>query len=377
MRILYHHRTLADGAEGIHIAAMVDAFRALGHDVRLMGVAPGSPASRSRTVERVRSVLPRAAFEAASVGVNTLEYVEVWREIGRFRPDLLYTRHARYATAALAASRRAGIPSVLEVNALFAARGYEQFEPLALKRLAMRFERHALEYATVALAVSSPLATQIRQVARARVVVVPNGVDPDRFDPCHADGARIRAQYGLGDAITIGWSGILRDWHGLDLLLETMPSLPAARLLVIGDGPARPALETRVTQLGLQQRVVITGRVAHDAMPDYLAATDIAVVADERTGVASPMKLLEYMAMARPVVAPDTENIRNLIGHDIDGLLFASRDVDDLVCQLRRLAGSAGLRQRLGSGARSKVLAERSWRHVAATILRAVFRPSP
>ena len=71
MKILYHHRTLADGAEGIHIAAMVDAFRDLGHEVRVLGLAAdeSTPARRGWSA-RVRRALPAIVFEAASVATN-------------------------------------------------------------------------------------------------------------------------------------------------------------------------------------------------------------------------------------------------------------------------------------------------------------------
>lgn len=378
MRILYHHRTLGDGAEGIHIRAMVDAFRALGHEVLVLGLAEAADREhRSHLVERVRSTLPRVAFEMASLGVNIPEYVQARREIGRFRPDLLYKRHARHDIAALAAARHCNVPAVLELNAMFTAPSYEQYEPLALRGAARFFERRALELATVAIAVSSPLARDARSLANAQVIVVPNGVDMGRFDSRLASGDRVRARYGLTARLTIGWTGILREWHGLELLLESLLTIPAASLLIVGDGPARSTLHRRVDQLGLQTRVVMTGRVAHHDVPDYLAAMDVAVVADDRTRVASPMKLLEYMSMARPVVAPRTENIRDLIDDGVDGLLFEPGDARDLTTQLRRLASDAPLRESLGRSARAKVELERNWPSVAKVVLAAVCDATP
>lgn len=374
MRILYHHRTLADGAEGVHIDAMVSAFRALGHHVRVIGLAAASE-GRHRAIDKVRSLLPRAAFEIASMASNVPDYVETRRAMARFRPCLLYKRHARNDVAALAAARRLRIPSVLEVNCLYATPRYQQFEPLAMPRMTRTFERRALELADLVVTVSTPLARDARAIGHANVIVMPNGADPDSFDPGKADGHRVRAQYGLGDALTIGWAGILREWHGLELLLDAVAAVPSATLLIVGDGRARTAFERRVEDLGLTERVVITGRIAHEQMPDYLAAMDIAVVADERTGVASPMKLLEYMSMRRAVVAPRTDNIRDLIDEGVDGLLFAPGDGGDLATTVKRLSDDPNLRHVLGARARSKVERERNWVGIASTVLRIVGGP--
>jgi glycosyltransferase involved in cell wall biosynthesis len=370
MRILYHHRTLGDGAEGVHIAAMLTAFRQLGHEVLLSGVTPAlSPGSSRRLIGGVRSMLPKMAFELGSAGAGVLEYVNALRVIERAQPTFVYSRHARFDVATLAAAKKMGVPSVLEVNCVFTSPQYEQFEPHAMRRLARMFERKSVELATRVVAVSTPLAAAIHELGRRDVTAIPNGADPSHFDPHRFDGNQVRGRHGLGSGLIVGWAGILREWHGLDLLLAALVSVPDARLLIVGDGPARPALERRARDLGLHDRVVITGRVVHEEMPNYIAAMDIAVVADERTGVASPMKLLEYMSMARAVVAPRKDNIRDLIDEDVDGLLFSAGRADELGAKLHALASNGQLRASLGSSARRKVERERNWQGIAERVL--------
>ena len=370
MKILYHHRTLADGAEGIHIAAMLQAFTALGHDVRVLGVTPRQNPSMHQLVRHtIRHGLPRALAEAYSVLSNAPEYVVVKRHIKRFAPDLLYKRHARLDISALAAARRAGIPSVLEVNSLFTQGSYHEHEPITLRKLAVRLERRALTLATVVVAVSTPLARQAEAFASREVVVLPNGVNPVMFDPKNADPVRVRVKHHLTAALIIGWSGIIREWHGLDLLLEAAAGIPGTHLLIIGDGPGRRALERRAAARGMESRLTITGRVPHIEMPDYMAAIDVAVVADDRTGVASPMKLREYMAMARPVVAPALDNIRDLLADGTEGLLFTAGDSDALRRALNRLACDRPLRETLGRNARLRVERDGDWRRNAERVI--------
>ena len=137
----------------------------------------------------------------------------------------------------------------------------------------------------------------------------------------------------------MGWSCSSTRWRGSR----------DARLLIVGDGPARAAIEARAAALHLSERLIITGRIPHADVPDYVAAMDVAVVAHDRTGVASPMKLLEYMAMAKVVVAPSLDNVKDVVDDERTGLLFAPGDVEALAAALERLAGDASLRLRLGA----------------------------
>ena len=368
MRILYHHRTLADGAEGIHIAEMVSAFRGLGHEVRVHGLA-GPEGGGPGVAHRIKPLLPPAAFEMAAVASNLPDSIGVRHAIRAARPDFLYKRHARLDVGALTAARRAGIPSVLEVNCLFSAAEYERFEPAAFPGLVARLERQALAGADVVLAVSTPLARQIERLAGVSAVVLPNGADPGRFDPSRADHLRIRREYGLGTGVVVGWTGVMRQWHGLELLIEAIAHVPEARLLIVGGGPAQPMVEAHAARRGIADRIVITGRVPQEEVPDHLAAMDVAVVASERTGVASPMKLLEYMAMRRAVVAPRLENIQDLVTEGRDGLLFEPDSAADLARALRRLIDDETLRRALGGEARRTVEATHTWRANAERVV--------
>ena len=370
MRILYHHRTLGDGAEGIHIAEIVEAFRSLGHDVHVLGPMP-STHSRERPgmIHRLRAAVPETLVQGAAVGYNALDFAGVSRAIDRFKPDLVYKRHGRYDVGATIAARRRGVPVLLEVNAVYSARPYRDFEPLFLQPLAERLERRAFAAASALYAVSTPMARQVAALGRPDVAVLPNGANPTRFDPQRVDAAAARRAYGREGTLVVGWTGILREWHGLDLLLNATAAIPGVDVLLVGDGPAREAVTRRATELGLASRVRITGRVAHDAIATCIAAMDVAVVVADHTGVASPMKLLEYMAMGRAVVAPRTENIRDLIEDGTDGLLFTPGNAEDLASRIQQLAADPALRARLAEGARRKVLLERNWRSIAAAAL--------
>lgn len=380
MRILYHHRTLADGAEGIHIAGMIAAFRALGHDVQVSGVvpapAPGGGPAADGVLARIRRRLPQAAFECAALGLNVAEYAAARRRLIAAPVDLVYKRHALMDVGVARAARRAPVPLVLEVNVAYSAPAVRAFEPIRLLRVARAAERRALQLATMVVAVSTPLAEYLRELAGQElpVLVLPNGADPGVFDPATADAAGTRARYGLEGRFVVAWAGVLRDWHGLDVLMEALAPMRDAHLLLIGDGPARAGVERLAKERGFADRVTITGRIPHAAVPDHLAAADVAVAAADRTGFASPMKVIEYMAMALPVAAPRLRNLADVIEHDRTGLFFSDRDAGDLRRSLDAMQASAALRKRLGHAARAEVLTRLNWRRNAAAVLDAVRR---
>jgi glycosyltransferase involved in cell wall biosynthesis len=380
VRILYHHRTLADGAEGIHIVEMVRAFRALGHEVWVLGGEPETgndlrePPRPSTLAGHVRRLLPDAGVELAATAWNLPEYVAMRRAITAFSPAFVYQRHARFGLGAAMAARQAGIPVALEVNCLYSTGAYHGFEPLAFQRLARALERRVLQAATCRFAVSSPLATQVAELCGAQAEVLPNGADPDRFNPDVVSGEAVRTRLGLAGKVVVGWVGILRAWHGLELLLDAVAKVPRVHLMLVGDGPARAAVEQQAAALAIRERVTVTGRVPHDQIAEYIAAMDVAVVADERTGVASPMKLLEYMAMARAVLAPDLPNIRDLVRDDSTGLLFLPADAASLAHAIGRLSADGALRTRLGAAARQSIVHRLNWRANAAAVVEGMAR---
>jgi glycosyltransferase involved in cell wall biosynthesis len=376
MRILYHHRTLADGAEGVHIHEMVEAFEALGHEVVIHALAkpPVRGQGGRSAVGRLKALLPQGFFELGAIAYNAVDWVMVRRAIRRHRSELMYKRHALYDLGAIFAARSVGVPVILEVNAAYSSSVYQAFERICFKHLARLCERLSVEAATLVAAVSTPLRDLLVALAPAsgHIIVVPNGANPLRFSE-RADGvAEVRAKLGARSDLIVGWCGILRDWHGIELLLSAVQSTAGLRLVIIGDGPDSARVQQVAHERGLADRTVFTGRVPHDQMPAYIGALDIAVAADDRTGYASPMKVLEYMAAGRAVVAPRLGGLQDIIEDEVDGLLFTPGDAQALAAALERLARDRPLRERLGREARVKIERERNWQRNAETVLDAL-----
>jgi glycosyltransferase involved in cell wall biosynthesis len=360
---------------------MVEAFEGLGHNVVMHALARSAARGEGAPslAQRVKAVLPPSGFEVAAMAYNAVDYWRFGQVLRQERPDLVYKRHAMSDVGIVAAARRARIPLVLEVNRPYSLTRYLEFEPVRFHGAVRRFEAWAVNHASVVCVVSTPLADYLRPMMREphRLLVTPNGANPARFAAAPPGADDVRHRHGLDGQLVIGWSGILREWHRVDLVIEALAGLPQAHLLIVGDGPDRERLEREAARVGVADRVHITGRVPHGDMPRHVAAMDIAVVADDRTGVASPMKLLEYMATSRPVVAPRMPNIQDLVTDGVDGVLFQQGSAAALRAALALLADDPERRRRLGEAARATIERARNWRAIAVEVLAHLGRVGP
>jgi glycosyltransferase involved in cell wall biosynthesis len=141
-----------------------------------------------------------------------------------------------------------------------------------------------------------------------------------------------------------------------------------AVLLLIGDGPMRRSLEKRTSKLGLKNRVQFIGYVSHNQLPEYIAAFDIAVMPNSNE-YGSPMKIYEYMAMSKPVVAPSFVPLKDGINHSVEGLLFEPENTDELVHCLEKLIIDPSLRVRMGKYGRKRILTIHNWDNNAESVI--------
>ena len=355
MRILYSHRIQSRDGQSVHVEEMIAALRAAGAEVLVVG--PGfyeqsGFGGESRLVALARRLLPAALAELAELAYNVPAYRRLRRAARGFRPDLIYERYNLFYLAGTVLARREGIPFFLEINAPLAEeRG--RFGGLRLARLARWTERQVWCAAARVFAVTGVLGEMIAEsgVARANLTITPNGIDLAAFPEPRADAAG-------GEAVVLGFTGFVREWHGLDAVITALAAPdadPRLRLVIAGDGPARPLLERQAVALGIAARVRFTGLVGRAEIPALVA--DFAIALQPRVvAYASPLKIFEYMAAGRAIVAPDQPNIREILDHERSALLFDPNQEGAMWAAIMRLAGDAGLRARLGAEARADII---------------------
>ncbi|CAG1007011.1 GDP-mannose-dependent alpha-(1-6)-phosphatidylinositol monomannoside mannosyltransferase [Phycisphaerales bacterium] len=326
-------------------------------DLRAVRIAALEPAAHSDPVARERALL---------AGNHTAR-----RALEKLGPlDLVYERHALWSFGAMEHARDAGIPSALEVNAPL-VQEQSRYRTLTLRDDALAAARRALAAAGRVFCVSRAVAQAVMPPAAdaARFEVLPNGVDALRFRP------DILPALPPADAITIGFVGSLRPWHGLDLLIDAFARLaresPRWRLLIVGDGPMMPALREDLGARCLLDRTILTGAVPPSSVPSWLASMDIAAAPypPDQPDYFSPLKLFEYMASGRAIVAARLGQTAEVIEHDRTGLLVTPGDVGALADALRTLGHDPARSAALGRAARARAVAAHSWTSVVERVL--------
>lgn len=291
------------------------------------------------------------------------------------RPDAIYERYSLLGTAGIELARTLAVPHILEVNAPLSEE-HARHRGIAFRQTIRAVERRVLAAADRVIAVSEPLKGWIVDtgVDQERVTVLPNGVNLERFAAAPDDA---RARLGLTGRPVVGFVGTLKGWHGtatliraLGLLARTAGVDTAPALLIVGDGPQRAHLEQVAHDEGVAGLTIFTGDVAHDEVPAYLAAMDIAVAPyDETPGFYfSPLKLVEYMAAGKPVIAAAIGQITDCIRDGETGLLYPPGDSAALARCLADLVADPGRARALGRAAQDEARRHRGWSENARAV---------
>jgi glycosyltransferase involved in cell wall biosynthesis len=378
LRILYFAdiRFPLERANGIQTMETCHALAMRGHDVYLIVKADTQipardpfeyyglpPASRLR-IERAPVAGPptakRLGYMAFAAG----------RAAGRDRADVILTRDLGIASLLLRLPRR------LRASIVYESHGYAPEVAAALpnlvatatapdarklRRLAGREAlvwRGADGYVTITSALAEDLAA--RHEPREHVAVIPDGV---RIAPA--------SQLAAGDlppvAPIVAYAGHLYVWKGVDVLLQALALVPQARGLVVGGPAAEPdlaRLKALAERLGIGDRVTFTGLVEPSRVPELLRSASVLALPNPASAIStrftSPLKLFEYMAAGRAIVASDLPSIREILHNGVDALLVEPGDANALAGAVRRLLAEPSLAARLARAA-SEAAPEYSW----------------
>ena len=383
MRILYlaDIRFPIERANGIQSIETCHALASRGHHVTMLvrpdthhpprdplafyGLAPIDDLRIETTGTGGSAAVRRAGYLAAAVS----------RSLGRVRHDAIFTRDLGVADALLRFPRLLRPPAVYEAHGLASETAAALPDLLStapaaherkLRRLAARDARvwrRAEGYVTITNGLAAELTRRFG--ARARVAVAHYGVR------LPADRSRPRPPEG---AFTVGYAGHLYPWKGVDLIIEALTRLPAARAIVIGGHEAEPDLprvRARAAALGVADRVTFTGFVAPAEVPRRLREAHALVLPNPAsalsTGFTSPLKLFEYMAAGRPIVASDLPSIREVLHDGDNALLIEPGSALAIAGGLERLMADPALAARLAARAFADA-ADYTWDRRAARI---------
>jgi glycosyltransferase involved in cell wall biosynthesis len=281
------------------------------------------------------------------------------------KPDILHEREIFLNFGGLLLANQFKIPYVLEVNAPLIHEVGKDFPPI-FHKFEKLVQKKLFGGADRIITVSNTLKNYLTNygVAEEKIRVVPNGVNEKVFHP-NVSGEIIKKKLNLEDKQIVCFAGSLHQkWQGIDDLLRSAKIIsskkPSIKFIIVGGEGA----DVEILKKNAPDNVIFTGRVNHKEIPSYLAAADILIApynVENNFFYNSPIKLFEYMAMGKPIIASNLGQIRDVIEDGRTGLLNEPGNYEELAENILILLENEKLRKELGLNARKEVEKKYTW----------------
>lgn len=385
MNILFHHRTRGRGAEGVHIRGVVKGLTQLGNTVTILSIPGAEPEAEEQQkpaqkndkkngfslLSEITKHVPEFVFEMFELAYNFLAVFRLKKSVQSNKINLIYERYSLFMFISVWWAKRNKIDIILEINDSCQV---HRVRALTFKRLAQKIEAWIFRNATGLVFISS----HFKEVAEraygeiAPCVVSPNAADLDKFIIDKPAGIALRKELGINDKVVLGYVGAFVHWHGIDwfvdLICQHLPENPDLVLLLVGDGVAFEPIKARIAEAGVGSQVILTGKVEHKEVANYLSAMDFGILPDSND-YGSPMKLFEFMAMGKGMVAPDFSPIAEVVHNNDTSWLFPAGDRNACIAKVLEIAHSPKAHKQVGLNARAYIERERQWKHNAEQLL--------
>ncbi|WP_028454043.1 glycosyltransferase family 4 protein [Chitinilyticum litopenaei] len=352
--------------ESLQILQNVDAFAEAGLDVEL--VTPRAMLDPAAIL--ARPLHPRVTRHGLRdhrrqwyfpINSQKLFFWQVWRWLAKHPVDGIYVRNLKLADWLL--SRGIKTPLFFETHEVFAQTYLEEHPVMGLlkrykyRKLRQR-EQRVYRQARAVFGLTSMLCDDIAATygpIRA-CHVLPDGVDLTAANTCWRDEA-----WQPHSPLQLLYLGSLHPWKGISTLLAAMSQVEGAMLNIAGGNEPRIAeLRQECNALGCQDRVHFLGPIPPAERFALIAKHDVCILPLSKTSIGSrytsPLKLFEYMAMGKPVIAADLPSIREVLQHKLSGYLFEAENPGALATAIRQLQTNSSLASVLAEQARALVL---------------------
>lgn len=259
------------------------------------------------------------------------------------KPDVLHAHSpALNGLAALKAGKKAGLPVVYEIRAFWedAAVDHGTCKEGDLRyRLTRKMETEVVKRADAVTTICEGLRRDLseRGVPADKMTVIPNAVNVEQFDLITEKDTELLSTFELEDKVVLGFLGSFYGYEGLELIIKALPqiakAIPNVAFLLVGGGPQEDNLRELVSNMGLEDRVMMPGRVPHSEVGRYYSLVDLLIYPRKPmrlTELVTPLKPLEAMAQGKLVLASDVGGHHELIEHGKTGWLFKAGDVNAL-----------------------------------------------
>jgi glycosyltransferase involved in cell wall biosynthesis len=387
MRILFlsaHPAMSLSDSQGYvtRILELIGGLAELGHEVfpLIAGDQKARQTAQKVYKHRVKRLVPpkiaQVVRELTFLFLDRQYYSYCQREVKRVQPDVILERYSVFHRTGMWLATRFGLPLVLDdIAPLWEEDVYFR---RGLPGVARRIQEQVFARADGLIAVSGAMKSYLIQngVPEHKVTVIHNAADHKKFAP-DVDGSEIRERYGLADKTVVGFVGAFLPWHGIESLINVALDLKKKnermRFLLVGpDNHWMPESSSfKQMTANVNGMVVFTGPVPHKEVPKHVAAMDIATM-PKSNNYGSPIKIFEYMAAGKSVIAPRLPPIEEIITHGQDGWLVDMNDLGNLNNAIEYLGENPQVREKIGIRARETVIRNFTWLN-QARLLECVF----
>ena len=377
MRIMYitFDDIHSNFAWSVHIREVAERLHKRGHSVLLVG-----PNIRDDSIKVFTKSIPVSSNKL----VKVLQYFitsgyHFLSAIINFKPHIIYCRGVHFTLTPILSAIILGKPFIVEINGLLE----DTLKNRLVRYIFISVQKVYLVLASRIITVSDLLKEGLCKrynINSNKVYVIPNGADCEKFMPMNKMAARRKLN--LPNVMTILFVGSFYRHHGLALLSDSAyavrNSIPDVRFILVGDGLMRNEIESMVADKGLGDIFTFTGERPHSEIPLWISAADVCVciLISDYSGYYgfSIVKLYEYMASGRPVIAASNmKEIAEFIETHNIGLVESlnkdkERNIRGFSDKLIKLLQDEELRERLGQNGRRLALDKFNWDRAAADV---------
>ncbi len=354
----------------------VKSFNKLGIETAWVHSGPLRKPEGTKYYEIKHNSLFRNLPEIPLLLYNAKSEKELRRIIEIEKPDLIYHFQAFFNYKINNIAKEYDIPVFMQLEGILQwvkENWGKTYFPSLLRKMEIESWRGVDEF----FVVSNFVKEQLHNfgIDNSRIHLITSKADTEHFRP-DISGDKIKKEFNLEGDI-IGFLGTFAKWHGIEFLIDAAPKifeiLPNAKLLLIGDGELRGKIDEKIDKLGIRDRIIMAGLVDLTLVPQYLAACDVLVspcVPNEKGEfINSPVKIFEYLAMGKPIVASDIGQQKEIIKDNENGLLFKTYDEDEFVEKLQVAFNNKELTEYITKNARIDATTNYDWKNNRDIIL--------
>ena len=380
MKIVYFNYLydLYEGAIGSTIKAieLLNALESRGHEIKFYWLNAERKNGKNTLKlygyrKYFKKYFDKFLHEPNQIFKNGQYYFKEYKILKNEKPDLVISRLDVYLVSTLLVTRILRLPWVVEADSpeVYEYRKfYTHYKKLPL--IDGIIERLNLRVADRVFVVSNLVREYFikkRKIVPSKIAVIPNAADAKKYQPSHRDRSIVN-EYKLNNFVVLGFIGSFHYWHGVENLIriidKIVPTEKGAKFLLVGSGGAKESeIRNFVKKKGYGDNVIFTGSVPHSKVGQYISVMDIVLAPYPQLEFFyfSPMKLYEYMASGKAIVASNMGQIGEIIYDGENGLLYDPDDIESMIGGIRQLIKDTELRHKLGANARDSIIEYHNW----------------